>query len=177
MTLSDYIDLYQKALDIAEFAHRYQKRKVTGSPYIEHVRDVDRRVSERFSEYWNNEDNGELGRMIHYYSLKIVATLHDVMEDHPDHYDMDTFLNKDFPIEIVDALVFLNFKRDKRSYNDKVMVLRGPTLSHKYARFVKICDNLSNLSDHPSDKQIWKYTTSLRLLLYDDSKSIQREVH
>lgn len=62
--------------------------------------------------------------------------------------------------EVVTATRLLSFSK-KKPYLDQVRDLLG----NRIARETKIADNLANLGDEPTDRQILKYAQSLQLLL------------
>lgn len=62
--------------------------------------------------------------------------------------------------EVVVAVKLLTFN-NKRPYQEQVRSLLG----NRIARETKIADNLANIGDEPTDRQVLKYTKSLQLLL------------
>lgn len=86
-----------------------------------------------------------------------VAWLHDTMEDcgvtHP-------VLAERFDLVIADAVEALTH-RDFESYPDSILRAKANPIAAR----VKVADNLANLSDSPSRKQVAKYAASLIQLL------------
>lgn len=113
------IDLLYKAYKIAEKAHEGQVDKA-GVDYIQHPV----RVSKRFKE---ND-----------YNCRIVALLHDVLED--SHMTSEDLANEGFPKHIVRAVECLT-RNDGEDYSD--FILRCS--SNKTAARVKLEDLNDNL--------------------------------
>ena len=129
---------FEKALKIATKAHEGQKRKIGGGDYIEHPIRVSKRV---------------LGD-----AAKIVAILHDVIEDTP--VTAQDLLDAGFSKEIVEAVVALS-KQEGETY--KRFVRRAA--ENPLARMVKVADIEDNMSDLPEDHSLRKrYTWGLRYL-------------
>lgn len=130
------------AYSIAEKAHSGQFRRDGITPYFNHVRDV-----ARIAKMRGGDDN-----------VIATALLHDVLED-CDMTESD-LLNSGISQEVVDAVMALTLD-GSTPYHEKVRALA----SNPIARLVKIADNLSNLADNPTDKQILKYAESLKILM------------
>lgn len=106
---------------------------------------------------------------------KIVALLHDVVEDCEGYYlfsehDKSKFFitkenNNDticmeLSKEVYEALVLLTYSRDL-SYSKYIMEIKHNNLAKK----VKIADMFHNISDNASEKQKSKYFKALKILL------------
>ena len=134
-------DQIQKARGFAHVCHEGQYRRDNSTPYIEHPEKV-ALIVERLG-------GGE--------QEIIVAWLHDTMEDcavtHP-------ILAERFGLVIADAVEALTHQKDE-SYPDSIARAMANPIAHR----VKIADNLANLSDSPSRKQVAKYAASLIQLL------------
>ena len=111
------MSLLEKAISIAVEAHRGQKDK-SGAPYILHPLSVMSRVA------------GE--------TEKIVAVLHDVVEDTP--WTMEALRREGFPDEVLTALDCVT-KREGEAYDD--FVKRSG--SNPVARQVKLADLEDNM--------------------------------
>ena len=108
------------ALGIIEHAFR-DKTDLAGQPYIDHLKRVEKRVSNK------NED------------IKIIALLHDLLEDCPDWNEevLRTFFYK----EVVDAIVVLT-KLKGEAYEDYIMRVS----ENRYATIVKVADLQDNMT-------------------------------
>lgn len=134
-------NLVTRALKIAHDAHQGQFRRDGTTPYIEHVVQVVRNVIKR------GGDDDDI----------VVAWLHDTIEDTS---LTAAQLLTNFPSYIVDAVVALTHKEDE-SYAQAIERAKANPIARK----VKIADNLANLSNGPTDKQIIKYSMSLQVLM------------
>jgi len=133
------------ALKIVEHAFR-DKTDLAGEPYVKHLKRVEQRLSNR------NED------------IKIVALLHDLLEDCPEWNEQ--VLRTFFYQEIVDAVVVLT-KLKGEAYEDYVMRVS----ENRYATIVKISDlqdnmNLTRLTTIKDKdvKRLRKYLTAYHYL-------------
>ena len=127
-----------KALKIATAAHAGVKRKIGGGEYIEHPIRVSQRVE--------GDD------------AKMVALLHDVIEDTP--ITAQNLLDDGFSQRVVDAVVALS-RQESETY--KQFVRRAAT--NDLARMVKIADVKDNMSDLPENHGLLKrYTWALDFL-------------
>ncbi len=138
MNLSEIVQLAEQ---IATEAHRGQFRRGGVVPYIEHPKTVASRVGEDLD-------------------AQIVAWLHDVLED-CDVTESD-LIKKGIPEKHVNAVRLLT-KTKGVSYED---YLEG-VASSELASTVKIADMVSNLADHPTQRQIRKYAKGLERLSRD----------
>jgi len=145
MTMTDF-EQFNFAIAVANEAHHNQKRRDGVTPYIEHVRKVYRNVNTR---------NGKRN-----FIDEAVAYLHDTIED--TKLTLQELLEMGFSVEIVDAVDALTH-RDGETYEESILRAKANPISRR----VKIADNLANLSDTPTDKQILKYAKSLQVLLAD----------
>lgn len=129
--------LLDRAIDVAHEAHRNQFRKGSKEPYISHPSAVSRAMP--------NEH------------LKILAWLHDVMEDHPDYGEAR--MRSLFPAWVVDHLLLLT-RREDEAYDE--FIVRA--MSNPATRAVKIADIRHNLSDLKPGSLRDKYRLALRLM-------------
>ena len=127
--------LVELAEEIATRAHSGQFRRGGVVPYIEHPRAVVERVG-------NDPE------------LKIVAWLHDVIED-TDETEA-SLIEAGIPPHLVEAVKLLT-----KSGNDPYKAYLDRVAGNAIARAVKVADMLSNLSDKPTNKQIRKYAEGL----------------
>jgi len=130
------------AYEIASKAHEGQFRRDGVTPYFNHCMHVANIVQRRGG---SDED--------------IAAALtHDVLEDTPvTKFDL---LRAGLTQRVVDAVMALT-KLDGECYEQAVLRAKANPIARK----VKIADNLANLSDEPTDKQIMKYSKSLQVLM------------
>lgn len=141
--------ILEKAKEISTRSHANQYRKGSNVPYIEHPKDVVRRVGENWE-------------------LSVVAWLHDVLED--SNETENSLIQDGIPDYLVEQVVLLTHARQDTysEYIDKIS-------TSKIATQVKIADILSNLSDLPSIKQIRRYSDALLKLtkVYIENNNIQ----
>lgn len=130
-----------KAFELAKKVHAGQFRNDGVTPFLNHVQQVVTNVYKR--------GGGDLEGT--------VAWLHDTVEDTDTTIEEIRTLFDDKIAEAVDALTH----RPGESYPDAIDRARANPIARK----VKIADNLANLSDEPSDKQIMKYAKSLQVLM------------
>lgn len=117
--MKDLEALYRRAEEIAVQAHAGQVDK-GGNPYISHPLAVAAGVQG--------------------YELKIVALLHDVLED--SSVTAQDLLTEGFPPELVEAICVLTHnKEDSMSYQDYIFLVK----ENPIARAVKISDITHNL--------------------------------
>jgi len=92
------------------------------------------------------------------YELRIVAWLHDVIEDTDitEGYLLGVGIPPNFVISVV-AMT----KNKGESYDEYLIRVKGDFLARK----VKIMDILHNLGDDPSPTQVQKYAKALKFLL------------
>lgn len=131
------MDLYYRALEVALKAHSEQKRKGTGVPYIVHPI----RVSSNFTDS----------------SKKIIALLHDVVED--SEISLND-LTQDFPNEVIEVLEVFT-KKGEENYSDYI----DRVIKNRTATEIKVFDMIDNLSDSPSPKMVEKYSKHLPILI------------
>lgn len=142
-TDQELLDLAEDlAQDIAFTAHREQFRRDGVTPYIDHVILVVSNVRKR------GGGNTE----------KIVAYLHDVVEDNK-AYTLE-YIRAEFGERVADAVDALTHRKGE-TYEQSIERAKANPVAHQ----VKIADNLANLSDNPTDKQIAKYAKSLQFLM------------
>lgn len=133
------------AHEIAQKAHQGQFRRDNITPYYNHVVDVARIVRMRGG---NDEDIA-------------AALLHDTLEDTSlTKFDL---LQAGVSQAVVDAVVSLTHLHEKEPYEQAILRAKANAIARK----VKIADNLSNLADAPTNKQIIKYAKSLQVLMED----------
>lgn len=131
--------------EIAERAHKGQKRRDGVTDYIEHVLAVAQRTAKMTD--WDQQ-------------AVQVALLHDVLED----TQVTEFELREAGVdEEVIAAVKLLTKSVGQSYD--AYVKRLVETKNRLALIVKKADILSNLADEPTDKQIKKYANALLILL------------
>lgn len=134
------------AYEIAQKAHEGQFRRDKITPYFDHVKDVARIVQMRGG---NDEEIA-------------AALLHDTLEDTSlTKFDL---LNAGIKQSVVDAVIALTHLHEAELYEQAILRAKANSIARK----VKIADNLSNLSDAPTNKQIIKYSKSLQVLMEDD---------
>jgi guanosine-3',5'-bis(diphosphate) 3'-pyrophosphohydrolase len=128
------MDFAARVLAAARFAaeaHRDQRRKRTGAPYIIHPL----RVAERVA-------SGPLPAGVNREDAILAALLHDVLEDTPTPRDM---LERRFGAAVVGVVLELTQdKRLPREERVRIMVAHAGTMSAA-ARAVKLADRLDNL--------------------------------
>jgi len=130
-----------RAREIATECHAGQTRKDGVTPYIVHPAKV--------AEIVETLGGGE--------AEIVVAWLHDTVEDTG---MTQARLAELFGPEIAEAVQALTHEEGEEYLH---AVRRAK--AHPVARLVKMADNLANLSDTPSSKQVAKYTASLIELL------------
>lgn len=128
---------YDDALKLATKLHKGQLRKYSGDEYITHPI----AVANRF----------------HDESHKIVAILHDVIED--TDFTIECLKEYGFNNEIVKSIDILT-KKENQDYLDYILLVK----SDKIARRVKIEDLKHNLSDLKDGCLKAKYNISLYIL-------------
>ncbi len=133
------------AFELAVKAHKGQTRRDGFTPYFKHVEDVARVAGDRFG--FDDE-------------LIATALLHDTLED----TSLSEKQMQDAGIHhsVIEAVQWLTLTKD-RHYLDNISAIKNS--NNQLAIRVKIADNLANLADSPTDKQILKYAKSLQILL------------
>jgi (p)ppGpp synthase/HD superfamily hydrolase len=132
--------LIGKVFNIAKNAHNGQFRRDGVTPYFKHPMDVADRVHHLGHEY------------------VCVAYLHDIFEDTKVTYsDLE---KEGIPENILKAVEILTKSKDI-IYDEYLHSIK----CNELARQVKIADMISNLSDHPTEKQIRKYAKGLLFLI------------
>jgi len=129
------------ARQVATECHSHQTRNDGVTPYIVHPENV--------AEIVKKLGGGE--------PEITVAWLHDTIEDTGMTHARLVEL---FDLQIADAVQALTHQ-DGEDYPTAILRARANPI----ARAVKIADNLANLSDSPSRKQVAKYSASLIQLL------------
>jgi (p)ppGpp synthase/HD superfamily hydrolase len=130
------------AYELAQKAHEGQSRRDGVTPYFNHVIDV-----ARIAQMRGGND-----------LVIAAALLHDCLEQ--TNLTANQMLDAGIKNDVIIAVEALTL--DKRfSYEANIQYLK----ENKIARQVKIADNLSNLGDDPTDKQILKYAKSLQILM------------
>ncbi len=97
------------------------------------------------------------------YDAKIVAVLHDVLEDDPDHYEYHVNVIEDlFGREILNVITTLT-KVDGFSYKDYIDLI----CENQLARYVKQSDIRHNLAtiDPTNTKKIQQYKDALETIM------------
>ncbi len=133
------------AWELAQKAHQGQTRRDGNTPYFNHVKDVARVAGDRFG--FDDE-------------LIATALLHDCLED----TDLSEKKMKESGIcqKVIEAVQWLTLNKE-RSYEQNIRAIKNS--NNQLAIKVKIADNLANLADAPTDKQILKYAKSLQILM------------
>lgn len=132
--------LFERATELATHAHRGQKRKYSGDPYIVHPLRV-----------------AELVRRLGFHeNYQAVAVLHDVIEDTAGTLDEIAELDNEVGQEIAMLVMWLtNPKIDLRGRARRFLrtswmherVARAPTM----VRLIKLLDRYDNIRDLPAD--------------------------
>ena len=130
-------ELMAKAIEVADDAHRGVFRKHSRVPYITHPEAVAKALS---SDH-----------------LKVLAWLHDVMEDNPVY--TEARMRELFPAWVVDHLLLLTRKPDEPYDNFIVRAALNPA-----TKAVKIADIRHNLTDLKPGSLRDKYRLALRFL-------------
>jgi (p)ppGpp synthase/HD superfamily hydrolase len=136
------------AYQLAKDFHEGQTRRDGVTPYFNHV--------ERVAEIVKQRGGGE--------KEIAAAYLHDIFEEN-ENLGTTFLTDKGVDSEVVMAVCFLTHQKkgkNKQSYQEYV---RDICQYNPIARAVKIADNLANLSDTPTDKQIVKHAESLLILM------------
>ncbi|MBD5779917.1 GTP pyrophosphokinase [Pelagicoccus sp. NFK12] len=126
---------------IATQAHDGQYRRNGQVPYIEHPRAVASRVGEDVE-------------------AQVVAWLHDVLEDCD--VSKEQLQEAGIPEQCIAAVELLS-KTPGEDYDAYLERVAANPLASK----VKIADMISNLADHPTNKQLKKYAKGLTRLTRD----------
>lgn len=131
--------LIHKALKYAETKHRGQKRKVSGEAYITHPIMVSYLAA-----------NFKRSKALE--TLVCAAILHDTVEDTDASYD--DILRK-FGMSVASLVFELTSDPVALRTVGKLEYLKSHmTGMSSYALFLKLCDRLANVLDHPSAKQV-----------------------
>lgn len=130
------------AEQIAREAHKNQFRRDGKTSYITHVEKV--------------------VELLCVDSDKIVAWLHDVIEDTDETYR--SLIDRGISQNIVDSVLQLTKTISSKDYNDYINKLKF-SIDRSVVN-VKVADIVANLIDKPTDKQIKKYTIALSILSY-----------
>ena len=131
----------KKAYQFASGIHQNEFRRDNVTPYMEHVIKVADIVTAR---------GGDENKIT-------TAILHDTLESGA---TIEQLIEQGFSEDIINAVKLLTLDKNK-SYIENIRFLK----TNEIARSVKIADNLANLSDSPTDKQILKYAKSLKILM------------
>lgn len=118
-------NMYEQALTIATEAHKNQKRKKTGEPYINHPL----RVAAQFT------DDLE----------KTLAILHDVFEN-------GTMADRDkitvsFPLAVIDGLILLSREEDETYFAFIIRIIRSGNMAAMRVKYEDLTDNMSDLEE------------------------------
>lgn len=132
-------DLVVRAARLAAVAHTGQYRRDGVTPYLCHPEAVAARVA---------------GDPI----LEAVAWLHDILED--TDVTPEILSQHGIPDEVISCVRLLT-KTEGVDYDRYLASVKQNPVAKK----VKVADMLSNLSDHPSERQILKYAKGLIVLL------------
>jgi len=128
-----------RAIRFAERKHAGQKRKVTGEDYIVHPIFVS-----YLAARLKKSKNAEI--------LIAAAILHDTVEDTDTTHEE---LTKEFGIFVASIVFELTSDEAEIAKVGKLTYLKKHLMGvSSYALFLKLCDRLGNLLDHPSEKQV-----------------------
>lgn len=131
--------LIHQAIRYAEFKHRGQKRKVSGADYITHPIMVS-----YLAAVHKRSKNLE--------TLICASILHDTIEDTTASYKD---ILRRFGMPVASIVFELTSDPVELKRVGKLEYLKSHMLGmSSYALFLKLCDRLANLSDHPSIKQL-----------------------
>lgn len=149
--------ILQIAEAFARKRHRGQFRRDGKTPYISHVKQVAEFTRVRVQRMV------QLRQLTSYEAemAEVVAWLHDLIEDCG--VTPEELREIGIPEDAIEATLALT-KRFGELYLHAVARAKA----NRIGRPVKISDNLSNIGDNPTDKQIFKYSASLQFLLQDD---------
>ena len=145
--------------NIAINGHSLQFRNDGKTPYITHVEQVARLTTERMTKYKFSFKEILIGTS--------AAWLHDLVEDQ--QFTGITFNTLEL-LEIPDSVLYVVkdlTKITELTYEQNIERI----CKSKISTVVKICDNLANLSDFPSNNQIFKYSNSLNRLVSELTKT------
>ncbi len=139
--------LYARAMQIASLAHAGQTDK-GGNPYIEHPIAVAGQLEED--------------------ELKVVAILHDVLED--SDMTAENLLKSGFPCEIIEAVQVLTYKKtDPGTYEEYI----ARVAKNRMAKAVKISDIRHNMDlsriPNPGTRDLKRCAKYKRALAYLES--------
>ena len=138
-----YKNLLEKAVDIARYQHEGQTRKFTGEPYFMHPV----RVAER----------------MHTQDEKIVAYLHDVVED--TDFTYEDLGAEGYPKHILEAV-----KAITQLGTESYLAYIGRVCQNKLATAVKISDTEDNLINQPDQMKIDRYKLAIHILKTQGAK-------
>ena len=138
MTSTTKTPTYADAIKLATKCHEGQTRKYSGDPYITHTI----AVASKFT--------GE--------QLKIIAILHDVLED--TDMTLDKLRELGYPQLTIDALFLLTHNPKRDTYLEYILCVSDNT----HATLVKIQDLKHNLMDLKAGHQRDKYELALWIL-------------
>ena len=131
--------LILRAIKFADRKHKGQVRKVSGEKYVTHPL----LVSYLVAKYKNSKSLE---------TLICAALLHDTVEDTKTSYEE---ILKEFSIDVAQLVFELTSDPAEIKKVGKVEYLKNKMRGmSSYALYLKLCDRLGNLIDHPSEKQI-----------------------
>lgn len=142
---------YSKAIVHAVHAHDGQYRHYSKQQYVHHVI----RVAEHITKHYDHRDD--------YQSLRVIALLHDVLED---TWMTEEDLRNHYDDTIVDGVVALTHDKslpsDERHEKYKQQLIEGP----ESARIVKLADIHDNTYDvMPDEERYQSYLEDSKALL------------
>lgn len=117
--------MYEQALAIATEAHKNQKRKKTGEPYINHPI--------RVARMFDNDLE------------KTLAILHDVFEDGTT-IDTDK-ITISFPLTVIDSLILLSREEDETYFDFIMRIIRSGNMAAMRVKYEDLTDNMSDLEE------------------------------
>lgn len=149
---------YQKALEFAAQVHEGQLRKKSKLPYITHpLRVVDLALT---------QDHAIMAMGLNAEDLKIVAILHDVIEDAPLSMRTDVILFiQDLKENIKEALWLLTKKGGEDYFSFIKRMIEVDNRINYYAIIVKMADLYHNMSDLEEGSLKDKYRFAFDYLL------------
>lgn len=145
----EYDKMYDLALDIMRNAHKGQFRRDGVTKYEVHPI--------------------ELADMFDSHLDKIIAVLHDVIEDGLDQGVTEEYIREEFEragfsgvnlMYVMYGLKYLTHDKEEDTYAEYIEKIAGTV----YRKF-KIADITINLADSPSDYQKMKYKKAMKILL------------
>lgn len=152
--------MLERAADIAELAHKGQKRK-DGKPYITHPQAVADIVSNHFFDLMPANASARANWSVCKNHIIAAALLHDTIED---TFITSEYLRNAGMPEMVIEIVQLCTKKPGENYFDFIMRLQES--GYVGAKIVKLADLRHNMSDLKEGSMKDKYRFAQYLLSY-----------